>query len=164
MSILVRHAMTQAPTTIRPDMNVADAAGMMRSEDVGSIPVVEGELLVGIITDRDIVIRVVADRRDPMEVSVGEVMTSSPHTVSPDARLSEAREQMEQNRVRRLAVTKGDELVGILSLGDVAWAAASTRELGEALKAVSESEATREHSEDVARGTPQRVRDARKSS
>jgi CBS domain-containing protein len=163
MSILVRHAMTEAPTTIRPDMNAADAAGMMRSEDVGSIPVVEGGALVGIITDRDIVLRVVADRRDPMEVPVADVMTSSPITVSPDMRLTEARELMQQHKIRRLAVTKGDELVGMLSLGDVAWSLASTREVGEALRAVSESKATREQLDDAARGTPQRVMDRRES-
>lgn len=163
MSILVRHAMTQAPTTIRPDMSAADAAGMMRSEDVGSIPVVDDGALVGIVTDRDIVIRVVADRKDPTEVQVKDVMTAKPFTVTPDTRLSQARELMEQNRVRRIAVTKGEELVGILSLGDVAWADASTRQVGEALRAVSESAATRELSEDAVRGTPERVMDRRES-
>lgn len=163
MSILVRHAMTEAPTTIRPDMNAADAAGMMRSEDVGSIPVVEDGALVGIITDRDIVLRVVADRKDPMEVAVADVMTSSPITVTPDMRLTEARELMQEHKIRRLAVTKGGELVGMLSLGDVAWSLASTREVGETLRAVSESDATREQTDDAARGTPQRVMDRRES-
>jgi signal-transduction protein with cAMP-binding, CBS, and nucleotidyltransferase domain len=131
---------------------------------VGSIPVVDEGELIGILTDRDIVIRVVADRRNPMEVSVREVMTATPHVVSPDTKLSAARELMERHRVRRLAVTKGDQLVGILSLGDVAWADASAREVGQALKAVSESDSTRELSEDAIRGTPQRVRDAQNSS
>jgi CBS domain-containing protein len=163
MSILVRHAMSEAPITIRPDMNAADAAGMMRSEDVGSIPVVEDGALVGIITDRDIVIRVVADRKDPMEVAVADVMTSSPVTVSPDMRLSEAGDLMRQHKIRRLAVTKGEDLVGMLSLGDVAWSLASTREVGEALRAVSESDSTREQADDATRGTPQRVMDRRGS-
>src|SRR6266480_2710254 len=157
MSILVRHAMTEAPTAIRPDMNAADTAGMMRSEDVGAIPVVQEGSVLGVVTDRDLTIRVIAERKDPTEVKVGDIMTGSPITVSPDAKLSDARQLMEQHQVRRLLVTKGEKLVGILSLGDVAWADASTREVGEALKAVSESEGTRELSEDASRGTPQRV-------
>src|SRR5216110_2006744 len=132
MSILVRHAMTESPTAIRPDMNAADAAGLMRSEDVGAIPVIEDRKLLGLVTDRDLVIRVIAGRKDPTEVKVRDIMTASPVTVSPDTRLSEARQLMERHKVRRLPVTKGDELVGILSLGDVAWADASTREVGEA--------------------------------
>ena len=164
MSILVRHAMTESPTTIGPDMNAADAAGMMRSEDVGAIPVVRDGELLGLVTDRDLVVRVMAERSDPTGVKVGEVMTSSPVTVSPDAKLSEARELMERHRVRRLPVTKGRAVVGILSLGDVAWADASTREVGEALKAVSESAATKELSEDAARGTPERVQEGRRSA
>ena len=80
MSILVRHAMTESPTTIGPDMNAADAAGMMRSEDVGAIPVVRDGELLGLVTDRDLVVRVMAERSDPTGVKVGEVMTSSPVT------------------------------------------------------------------------------------
>src|SRR5438552_8779698 len=105
-----------------------------------------------------------AERSDPTGVKVSEVMTSSTVTVSPDAKLSEARELMERHRVRRLPVTKGRAVVGILSLGDVAWADASTREVGEALKAVSESAATKELSEDAARGTPERVQEGRRSA
>src|SRR5437899_1761020 len=126
MSILVRHAMTESPQTIGPDMNAADAAGLMRSEDIGVVPVIEDGKLIGLVTDRDLVIRVVAERRDPPEVPVGEILTRSPVTVTPDMRLSEARELMERHRIRRLPVVKGDELVGILSLGDVAWQDAST--------------------------------------
>jgi len=164
MSILVRHAMTQAPQTIRPDMNAADAAGMMRSEDIGMLPVMDGGNLVGLVTDRDLVVRVMAERKDPEEVRVGDVVTSQPVTVSPDTRLSEARQLMERHKVRRLPVMKGEELVGILSLGDVAWADASTREVGETVRSVSESDATRRMTEDAARGTPERVQERRESA
>ena len=164
MSILVRHAMTEAPQTIGPDMNAADAAGMMRSEDVGVLPVVGDGHLLGLVTDRDLVIRVVAERKDPVEVRIRDVMTSSPVTVTPDVKLSDARELMERHKVRRLPVTKGEEIVGILSLGDVAWADASTREVGEALRSVSESDRTREMNEDVTRGTPERVQERRESA
>jgi CBS domain-containing protein len=164
MSILVRHAMTEAPQTIGADMNAADAAGLMRSEDIGVLPVVDGDELIGLVTDRDLVVRVLAERKDPMEVRVGDVATTSPVTVTPDTRLSEARELMDRHKVRRLPVMKGRRLVGILSLGDLAWADASTRLVGETLKAVSDSEDTRRLNEDVDRGTPDRVMDSRRSS
>jgi CBS domain-containing protein len=154
--ILVRHAMTESPQTVSPDMNAADAAGLMKSLDVGVIPVVEDDRLVGLVTDRDLVLRVVAERRDPTEVRIGEILTRSPVTVTPDTRLSEARDVMQEHRVRRLPVVKGEVLVGILSLGDLAWQDASTREVGETLRSVSESEETRTANEDVPRGTPER--------
>jgi CBS domain-containing protein len=164
MSILVRHAMTSAPQTVSPDMTAADAAGLMRSEDVGVLPVVENGSLVGLVTDRDLVVRVLADRKDPMECKVGDVLTRSPVTVTPDMRLSEARGLMEEHKIRRLPVVKGEELVGILSMGDVAWHDASTREIGEALKAVSESEDTKSTNEDADRGTPARVQENRETA
>jgi CBS domain-containing protein len=164
MSILVRHAMTPSPQTVSPSMNAADAAGLMRSEDIGVLPVVDDGKLVGLVTDRDLVLRVVAERKDPTEVQIGDILTRSPVTVTPDMKLSEARELMEQHKIRRLPVMKGDELVGILSLGDVAWQDASTREVGEALKAVSESEETKSTQEDASRGTPERVQENRETA
>ena len=163
MAILVRHAMTESPQTIRPDMNAADAAGMMKSEDIGVLPVVEADQLVGLVTDRDLVLRVLAERKDPMEVKVGDIATKSPITVTPDMRLSQARELMGEHKVRRLPVMKGDQLVGILSMGDLAWADASVREVGETLREVSESEETRSMSEDAVRGTPERVMENRRN-
>jgi CBS domain-containing protein len=160
MSILVRHAMTESPQSISPDMNAQDAAGMMKSEDVGVLPVVEETSLVGLVTDRDLVLRVLAERQNPMDVKVGDIATRSPITVTPDTKLADAREQ---HQIRRLPVMKGRELVGILSLGDVAWADASRREVGETLKGVSESERTRTLNEGAARGTPERVRQNRQS-
>ena len=159
--ILVRHAMTESPQAIGPDMNAQDAAAMMKTEDVGVLPVVREGELVGLVTDRDLVLRVLAERRDPRAVTVREICTGSPVSVTPDTRLSEARELMEQHRVRRLPVLKGEELVGILSFGDVAWADASTREVGEAIKAVSESDDTKTQNASVERGTPGRVKENR---
>jgi CBS domain-containing protein len=163
VSILVRHAMTTPPQTIDPDMNASDAAAIMRSEDIGVLPVVKDGELLGLVTDRDLVVRVLAERTNPAGVKVGDIATRSPITVTPDMRLSEARDLMEQHRVRRLPVMKGRELVGVLSLGDVAWADASSREVGEALRAVSESESTTTQNEDPDRGTPQRVRRRRQA-
>jgi CBS domain-containing protein len=157
MSILVRHAMTPTPQTVDPDMNAADAAALMRSENIGALPVVKDSELIGLITDRDLVIRVLAERQEPTQIKVGDIATGSPVTVTPDMRLSDARELMEKHQVRRLPVMKGRALVGILSLGDVAWADASIREVGEALRAVSESESTMTQNEGADRGTPDRV-------
>jgi signal-transduction protein with cAMP-binding, CBS, and nucleotidyltransferase domain len=122
------------------------------------VPVVEGGEPVGLITDRDLVLRVLADSKDPADMRAGDIATPSPVSVTPDMRLSEARELMEEHEVRRLTVVKGGRLVGILSLGDVAWAEASTREVGEALRAVSESESTTSSNEGPTRGTPERTR------
>jgi CBS domain-containing protein len=158
MSILVRHAMTESPQTAKPDMTAGDAAGLMRQLDVGVIPVAEKDELIGLVTDRDLVVRVLAERKDPDEVKLSEVITKSPVTVTPDTKLSEARDLMQQHRVRRLPVVKGKKLEGILSLGDVALADASEREIGETLEHISESATTREFSGGPDRGTPKRAR------
>ena len=158
MSILVRHAMTESPKTVGVDASANEVAQIMKSEDVGVVPVVEGGEPVGLITDRDLVLRVLADSKDPGGVRAGEIATRAPVSVTPDMRLSEARDLMEEHEVRRLTVVKGGQLVGILSLGDVAWADASTREVGEALRAVSESDSTTSSNEGPDHGTPDRTR------
>jgi CBS domain-containing protein len=163
MSILVRHAMTETPKTASPEMNAADAAALMKQFDTGVIPITEGDKLVGLVTDRDLVLRVIAERRDPMDVRLGDILTSSPVTVSPDTRLSEAREIMAENKIRRLPVVKSGKLVGILSMGDLAFADASKRAVGEALEEVSESESTTELADYPERGTPKRVQERNRS-
>ena len=157
MAMLVRHAMTESPKTAKPDMTAADAAALMKQFDVGAIPVADGGSLVGLVTDRDLVIRVMANRQDPQTVRLSEILTKSPATVTPDTQLSEARDLMAQHKVRRLPVVKGDDLVGILSLGDVALASASERVVGETLEHISESASTTDISEGPDRGTPGRA-------
>ena len=137
MAKLVRHVMTEAPRTLDEDMTAADAAGIMRNFDVGVVPVVRGDDLIGLVTDRDLVIRVVADREDPTRIRLGDIATAAPITVSPDANLSDARDLMADHQVRRLPVVKGGSLVGILSLGDLAVNERSERAVGEALEAIS---------------------------
>jgi CBS domain-containing protein len=161
MSILVRHAMSEAPKTAAPHMNAADAAALMKQFDVGVIPIAEGEELLGLVTDRDVVVRVVAERKDPMQVRLADILTKSPVSVSPDTKLSEARDLMAEHKVRRLPVTKADRLVGILSLGDVALAAASQRAVGKTLEEISESPSTTDLGDQPTRGTPDRVTEAR---
>lgn len=157
MATLVRHAMTESPQTAKPDMTAADAAALMKQLDVGVIPVCEGEDLVGLVTDRDLTLRVIAEHKRPDDVKLGDILTKSPVTVSPDMKLSEARDLMAQHKVRRLPVLKGQELVGILALGDIAIAGASDRALGETLEEISESSRTTDLSDGPDRGTPERV-------
>ncbi|HZD78650.1 MAG TPA: CBS domain-containing protein [Actinomycetota bacterium] len=161
MSLLVRHAMTEAPKAASPDMTAADAAGLMRSFDVGVVPVVDGDRLIGLVTDRDLVVRVLADRLDPTQVKLQEIATTSTVTISPDQQLSDARTLMAERQIRRLPVTKDGRLVGILSMGDLAVADASKRAMGEALEDVSASEATKRVNEGPESGTPERVQERR---
>jgi CBS domain-containing protein len=163
MSTLVRHVMASEPKTARPDMNAFDAAALMQSFDVGAIPIVDDDGFLGLVTDRDLVLRVLAARRQPQETALGDILTRQPVTVTPDTSVAEARRLMAEHRVRRLPVCKGDELVGIVSLGDVAMADASARAVGETLRDVSESDATAERTGGPDAGTPERVLDARAS-
>ncbi|MGH2663550.1 MAG: CBS domain-containing protein [Actinomycetota bacterium] len=161
MSLLVRHAMSESPETLSPSMNAMDAAALMKKVDSGVIPITDGDVLVGLVTDRDLVLRVLAERKNPAEVRLADILTRSPVTVSPDTKLSAARDMMAEHRIRRLPVTKAGRLVGILSLGDVALADASPRAVGETLEQVSESDSTSKVDDRPPRGTPGRVREAR---
>jgi CBS domain-containing protein len=156
MTTLVRHAMTESPKTLSPAMSANDAAGIMANFDVGVVPVMDGDQLIGLVTDRDLVTRVLASRKDPEAVELGDIATTSVVNVSPDMELAEARDLMAAHKIRRLPVMKNDRLVGILSLGDVALAAASKRAVGETLEDVSESESTRDLNPGPSRGTPDR--------
>lgn len=163
MSTLVRHVMASDLKTARPDMNAFDGAALMGSYDVGSIPIVDDDGFVGIVTDRDLVLRVLAARRDPMETRLGDILTRETVTISPDATLAEARQLMAEHQIRRLPVLKGTELVGIIAIGDVAVADASPRAVGEVLREVSESDATNARAEGPDPGTPERVMEAREA-
>jgi CBS domain-containing protein len=156
MSTLVRHVMTESPKTLGSAMSAEDAAGLMATLDVGVIPVVDDGELIGLVTDRDLVVRVLASREDPAEVRLGSILTKAPVTVSPDMRLTQARELMQRHRVRRLPVMKADRLVGIVSLGDLAVADPSRRAIGDTLEAISESDETSGVNPGPTIGTPDR--------
>ena len=143
MATLVRHVMAQEPKTASPEMNAYDAAGLMASYDIGAVPIVQGDRLVGLVTDRDLVLRVLAARQDPQQVNLGEIATSRDLvTVTPDTQLSDARQSMADHKIRRLPVVKDDVLVGVISIGDIAEASSSMRSVGDALREVSEPRAT----------------------
>jgi CBS domain-containing protein len=159
--ILVRHVMTEAPKTLGPERTAADAANLMEEYDVGVVPLAEGDTIVGLVTDRDLVLRVLAKRRDPREVTLGEVATDKVITVTPDTDVGSARDLMAEHKIRRLPVIKDGRLVGIVSLGDIAVQNASKRAVGEVLDEVSESPSTMESNPGPERGTPERVLDRR---
>ena len=136
MAKSVKDAMTKDPCTIEADRPVAYAARMMKQEDVGLAPIVEGDRLVGTLTDRDITLRVVAEGRDPQSTPVREVATKKLVTVDPSQDLDEALRLMAQHQVRRLPVVEGDRLVGVLAQADVAKEA-DERKTGEVVEHIS---------------------------
>jgi CBS domain-containing protein len=117
----IREVMTSNPRTIESGTPVAEAAKLMRDEDVGLAPVVEGDRLVGTLTDRDIAIRVVAEGKDPASTPVREVASTDVVTVTPEQDLDEALSLMAQHQVRRVPVVEQDgRLVGVVAQADVA--------------------------------------------
>ena len=117
----IKDTMTSNPCSIDADKPVSYAAKMMRDEDVGLAPVVEGDRLVGTLTDRDIAVRVVAEGRDPETTTVREVASKDVVTVDPEQGLGEALQLMAQHQVRRLPVVEEDgRLVGVVAQADVA--------------------------------------------
>jgi CBS domain-containing protein len=116
----VREAMTRSPVAVASDAPAVDAARLLAAEDVGSLPVVEDDRLVGMITDRDLVLRVLAKDRDPHEVQVREVCSEDPVVATPDEALDSALVRMAQKQLRRLPVVDDGRLVGILAQADVA--------------------------------------------
>ena len=136
MARSVRELMTENPRTVEAGGTVAEAARIMRDEDVGIVPVVEGERLVATLTDRDITIRVVAEGRDPQSTRVSEVASGDVVTIEPERELDEALRLMAQHQVRRLPVVEGGRLVGVLAQADVARSGDDAR-TGEVVEQIS---------------------------
>jgi|SRR6266508_2163903 CBS domain-containing protein len=121
MGTHVSDVMTTRPRAVTPDTPVTQVAELMREEDVGAIPVVQDDKLVGMVTDRDIVVRAVAQGKDPRGMPVAEVSSRELVTVDPDQDLSDALQLMAQHQVRRLPVVDEDNhLIGVVSQADVA--------------------------------------------
>jgi CBS domain-containing protein len=117
----VRDAMTSNPCTVDADKAVAYAAKMMKQENVGIAPIVEGDRLIGTLTDRDIAVRVVAEGKNPETTTAREVASAAPVTVDPEQDLDEALRLMATHQVRRLPVVEEDgRVVGVLAQADVA--------------------------------------------
>lgn len=116
---MVRDVMTTNPVCCTPETTITDAARKMAQEDIGDVLVQDGGK-VGIVTDRDVVLRVIAEGRDPVNTRVGDVCSSDVATVSPDTPIATAIGLMRDKAVRRLPVVEDGKPVGILSLGDLA--------------------------------------------
>jgi CBS domain-containing protein len=117
----IREVMTPNPSTIEPNNSVVEAARIMKREDAGVVPVTENGRLTGMVTDRDIAIRVVAEGKDPQSTTVSEVASTDLVTVDPQQDLDEALRLMAQHQVRRLPVVEEDgRLVGVVAQADVA--------------------------------------------
>jgi CBS domain-containing protein len=116
----IQEAMTPNPTTVEPTTPAQEAARIMKSEDIGSLPIAEGDKLAGVITDRDLAIRIIAEGRG-IDTPVGVIASKDVVTVDPQQSLEEAARLMAEHKVRRLPVVEEDgRLVGILAQADVA--------------------------------------------
>jgi CBS domain-containing protein len=115
----VRDLMTSDVVTIEPSASVVDAAKMMIQREKGPLPVVEGDRPVAMVTDRDIIARVVAEGRDPSSLRVSDIATTELRALGPDQDVTEARQMMAQYQLDRLLVIEGERLVGIISEADI---------------------------------------------
>ncbi len=132
----VREAMHKGVHCVEPGTPIRDVARQMRDNDVGAIPVRSNGQIVGMVTDRDITCRAVADGSDISRLTAADIMSRHVVCCSPDDAIDSALHAMEQKKVRRLPVTDSHGLVGMLSLGDISHKAANDLS-GEVLRAVS---------------------------
>jgi CBS domain-containing protein len=132
----IRDVMTSNPRTVSPEDTIQNAARIMRDEDTGVVPVVDKGRAVGVVTDRDIVIRAVADgelNRPIRSIVSGDIVTAR-----PDMSTKEAAQLMSDHQVRRLPVVENDRLVGIVSIGDLAVKDGNDKRVGDALQDISQ--------------------------
>ena len=132
----IREVMTPNPRTVSPGDSIQDVARIMRDEDTGAVPVVENGRPVAMVTDRDIVVRAVADGGQ-LNRPVSEIVTSGVVAVTPDMSTREAAELMSDHQIRRLPVVENERLVGIVSLGDLAVREGKDERMGETLEEIS---------------------------
>ena len=137
MAKSVRDAMTEDPRSIGASASVVEAARLMREEHIGSLPITDDEQLVGMITDRDITTRVVAEAGDLKMASVEDVYSRDLISVEPESDLAEALALMARHQVRRLPVVENGRLVGIVSQADIALTE-TEKKTGELVEAISE--------------------------
>ncbi len=122
MSVSIREVMTKDPITIDESSTVVDAAKAMQQADIGPTLITSAGSLRGILTDRDIVVRVVAEGQDPNSVRAIDIASTSVQTIGPDSEAGDAVRLMKENNIRRVVVVENDRPVGIVSIGDLAIA------------------------------------------
>jgi CBS domain-containing protein len=139
--MVCRDIMTGSVKTATRDTTLRDVAAMMRDGDMGSVPVIDGEILVGIVTDRDIVVRAIAEGKSP-DTPVSEAMTTEIFSVKPDDFVFEAIRLMGDKQVRRIPVVNEDgSLAGIIAMADIALEMEDEREIAETLEEISSGSA-----------------------
>jgi CBS domain-containing protein len=120
MAQMIREVMSSRPVTLEDSASVFDAARAMRDEDIGVVIVVNHGSIRGVLTDRDVVVRAVAEGRDPKSIKVGEIVSEDVATVTPDEPVDKVVSLMRQKAIRRVPVVDGGRPVGVVSLGDLA--------------------------------------------
>jgi CBS domain-containing protein len=134
----IRDVMTANPTTVTDTDSVLDVARIMRDQDTGVVPVVSGKKIIGLVTDRDIVVRAIAGGKDIRNARVNEVMTKQVRTVNEDASVGEVLEMMSGAQIRRVpVVNRNNELVGIVSMKDIAVETNQDSKLGKTVEDIS---------------------------
>lgn len=133
----IRDVMTPNPRTVSPDDTVQAAARIMQAEDTGAVPVVNNGRVLAVVTDRDIVVRVVA-QGGSLNSPVGDVASKDVICATPDMSTKEATELMSEHQIRRLPVVENDCLVGIVSIGDLAVKEGKDGRIGDTLQDISE--------------------------
>lgn len=116
----IREVMTADPVHVPEDMNIMQVAEIMRDRDIGDVIVTNGSSVVGIVTDRDLVVRGLASGNGVEAMTVGSVATRDVQAVGPDDRVGRAVRLMSEQAIRRLPVVDGGSLVGVVSIGDLA--------------------------------------------
>ncbi|MDF2924514.1 MAG: hypothetical protein K0R57_3428 [Paenibacillaceae bacterium] len=135
----VRDIMSKDCVTVTLKDNVYEVAVAMAKQDIGFVPVVEGKQLIGVITDRDLVVRGYAEKNEGSS-KVEKVMSRDVTTVTPDTSVEEAAKLMAKKQIRRLPVVENGNLVGVVAIGDLAVRDKFENEAGEALGKISEKE------------------------
>jgi CBS domain-containing protein len=135
----IRDVMTRNPETVTEKDTISEVARIMRDRDTGVVPVVEGKKVIGLVTDRDIVVRLVAERKDCGVATVKEVMTRSVRAVKEDTSVNEVMNIMASAKIRRVPVVNtNDEIVGIVSIGDLAMETDQDLKVGQTIEDISE--------------------------
>lgn len=137
----IRDVMTPNPATVSDKDSIRDVARIMKDEDTGVVPVCDsGKKIIGLVTDRDIVVRLIADGKDPMNARVNDVMTKSIRKVHENATVDDVLTLMSNSEIRRVpVVNRNDELVGIVSIGDISIETKERDKVGDALNEISEA-------------------------
>ena len=135
----IRDVMTAKPACVSAKDSIRDVAKIMVREDTGVVPVVDGKKVIGMITDRDIVVRLVAEGKDPSSAKVNEAMTKDVRSVKEDSTVNDALQLMSSAQIRRVAVVNNNnEIVGIVSMKDIATESKDSDRIGKTVEKISE--------------------------